>query len=124
MWFGAPMVNSGELEVGLLSSFFTYITQILASLMMVSMMMMMMTRSIACAKRIIEVLEEQPDITGTPQTRAWMQDLERRTRESLGRKVKITQNDKKKSIELFYDDDADMEALLIALCGKDFFKEN
>ncbi len=63
MWFGAPMVQSGELEVGLLSSFFTYITQILSSLMMVSMMMMMMTRSIACAKRIIEVLDEKPDIT-------------------------------------------------------------
>ncbi|MBR2133027.1 MAG: ABC transporter ATP-binding protein [Oscillospiraceae bacterium] len=62
MWFGAPMVNSGELEVGLLSTFFTYITQILSSLMMLSMIMMMMTRSIACAKRIIEVLDEQPDI--------------------------------------------------------------
>ena len=67
--------------------------------------------------------EELPDIEGTPQNRAWMQELERRTRESLGRKVKITQNAKKKSIELFYDDDADMEALLTALCGKDFFKE-
>ena len=63
MWFGAPLVNSGEMEVGLLSSFFTYITQILSSLMMVSMMMMMMTRSIACGKRIVEVLDEQPDIT-------------------------------------------------------------
>ncbi len=51
-----------------------------------------------------------------------MKDLERRTREALGRKVKITQNDKKKSIELYYDDDEDMEALLTALCGKDFFK--
>ena len=63
MWFGAPLVGSGELEVGLLSSFFTYITQILSSLMMVSMMMMMMTRSIACGKRIVEVLDEKPDIT-------------------------------------------------------------
>ena len=62
MWFGAPMVGSGELEVGLLSSFITYITQILSSLMMLSMIMMMMTRSIACGKRICEVLDEQPDI--------------------------------------------------------------
>lgn len=68
--------------------------------------------------------EEQPDITGTPQARAWMQDLERRTREALGRKVKITQNDKKKSIELYYDDDDDMEVLLKTLCGADFFKED
>ena len=66
---------------------------------------------------------ELPDIMGKPQNRAYMMDLERRTRESLGRKVKITQNDKKRSIELFYDDDADMEALLLALCGPDFFNE-
>ena len=66
---------------------------------------------------------EQPDIVGKPQNRAYMMDLERRTRETLGRKVKITQNDKKKSIELYYEDDADMEALLLALCGPDFFIE-
>ncbi len=63
MWYGAPLVQAGELEVGLLSTFFTYITQVLMSLMMVSMIMMMITRSIACGKRILEVLEEQPDIT-------------------------------------------------------------
>jgi ParB family chromosome partitioning protein len=67
--------------------------------------------------------EELPDIQGSTQGRVWMQDLERRTRETLGRKVKITQNNKKKSIELYYEDDADMEALLTALCGPDFFKE-
>ena len=68
-------------------------------------------------------MPELPDITGKPQNRAYMMDLERRTRETLGRKVKITQNDKKKSIELYYEDDADMEALLLALCGPDFFNE-
>ena len=62
MWYGAPMVQSGALEVALLTTFFTYITQVLISLMMVSMMLMMLTRSVACGKRIIEVLEEVPDI--------------------------------------------------------------
>lgn len=62
MWYGAPMVQAGTLEVGLLTTFFTYITQVLMSLMMVSMIMMMLTRSVACGKRIIEVLEEKPDI--------------------------------------------------------------
>ena len=66
---------------------------------------------------------ELPDITGHVQSRTWMKDLERRTREALGRKVKITQNDKKRSIEIFYEDDADMEALLVALCGNDLFAE-
>ena len=65
MWNGAPLVQSGELEVGLLSSFFTYITQVLMSLMMVSMIMMMLTRSVACAKRIAEVLDEVPEIVDT-----------------------------------------------------------
>ena len=67
--------------------------------------------------------EEIEDITGHAQTRAWMKDLERRTREALGRKVKITQNERKKSIELFYEDDADMEALLSKLCGEQIFAE-
>ena len=58
MWFGGKMVYAGTLEAGNLITFFTYITQIMMSLMMVSMMFMMMTRSIACAKRIVEVLDE------------------------------------------------------------------
>ena len=66
---------------------------------------------------------ELPDITGHVQNRTWMKDLERRTREALGRKVKITQNDKKRSIEIFYEDDADMEALLSTICGTDLFAE-
>ena len=63
MWFGGKMVYAGTLPVGDLTAFFTYITQILMSLMMVSMMFMMMTRSIACARRIAEVLQEKPAIT-------------------------------------------------------------
>ena len=70
-----------------------------------------------------EPKEELPDITGHAQNRVWVKDIERRTREFLGRKVKITQNDKKRSIEIFYEDDTDMEALLTALCGDDFFAE-
>ena len=63
MWFGGQMVNAGTLEAGKLITFFTYITQIMMSLMMVSMIFMMMTRSVACARRIREVLEERPAIT-------------------------------------------------------------
>jgi ATP-binding cassette subfamily B protein len=63
MWFGGHMVYAGTLEVGKLSTYFTYITQIMMSLMMVSMIFMMMTRSVACAKRIVEVLDETPAIS-------------------------------------------------------------
>ena len=63
MWFGGHMVAAGTLETGKLITYFTYISQIMMSLMMVSMIFMMMTRSIACGKRVAEVLSEQPAIT-------------------------------------------------------------
>ena len=63
MWFGGKMVYAGTLETGKLMTYLTYITQIMMSLMMVSMIFMMMTRSVACAKRIVEVLDEDPAIT-------------------------------------------------------------
>ena len=63
MWIGGNYVYEGTLLSGDLLAFFTYVTEILLSLMMVSMVMMILTRSIACAKRIIEVLDEQPEIT-------------------------------------------------------------
>ena len=44
-------------------AFFTYSSEILMSLMMVSMVLMFLTRAIACGRRIVEVLDEQPQIT-------------------------------------------------------------
>ena len=63
IWFGGGLVNRGELLTGDLMAYFTYIMQIMMSLMMVSMMFMMLTRSVACARRIVEVLEERPAMT-------------------------------------------------------------
>ena len=62
LWFGGRMVYFGSLPVGKLTTFFTYIMQICMSLMMVSMIFMMLTRSAACARRVLEVLEETPAI--------------------------------------------------------------
>ena len=62
MWFGGHMVHAGTMDTGKLMTYFTYIMQIMMSLMMVSMIFMMLTRSVACAKRIIEVLDEVPAI--------------------------------------------------------------
>ncbi len=62
-WIGGHYVFSGLMDSGDLIAFFTYASEILMSLMMVSMVMMILTRSIACAKRIIEVLDEKPEIT-------------------------------------------------------------
>ena len=62
LWFGGNMVIGKNMLVGELSSFISYITQILISLMMLSMLFVMTTISIASAKRIVEVLDEVPDI--------------------------------------------------------------
>ncbi len=67
LWFGANIVlgeagQIGGMQIGDLSAFITYVTQILSSLMMVTMMLMMSSRALASAKRIKEVLIEESDI--------------------------------------------------------------
>ena len=63
MWLGGHYVAGGQMLSGDLLAFFTYASEILMALMMVAMVMKVLTRSIACGKRIVEVLEEQPEIT-------------------------------------------------------------
>ena len=63
MWLGGHQVAAGTLLSGDLLAFFTYASEILMSLMMVSMVLMILTRAIACGKRVVEVLDEQPQIT-------------------------------------------------------------
>ena len=62
-WLGAKQIVIGTMSTGNLMSFFTYIMQILSSLMMLSMVFVMITMSRASAERIVEVLEEKSDIT-------------------------------------------------------------
>ncbi|MEG2988688.1 MAG: ABC transporter ATP-binding protein [Oscillospiraceae bacterium] len=62
LWFGGQMVMGSTMQVGDLSSFITYISQILMSVMMVAMSLLQLTRASACVKRILEVLETEPDI--------------------------------------------------------------
>lgn len=62
IWFGGNMIFSDEMKVGELTGFLSYVLQILNSLMMISNVFLMLTRSLASCERIIEVLDEQPDI--------------------------------------------------------------
>ncbi len=62
VYLGGNRVIAGVMEVGDLSAFITYISQILFSLMMVTMMFMMSSRSLASARRISEVLNEKIDL--------------------------------------------------------------
>ena len=66
-WWGAHFIVSGTLTTGELTSLFTYVLSILQSLMMLSMIFVMLTQSAASAKRVCEVIEEQPDIVNPEQ---------------------------------------------------------
>ena len=61
-WIGARFVIRSEMTTGQLMSMISYVMQILMSLMMSSMLVLMLTMSKAAAGRIIEVLDEEPDI--------------------------------------------------------------
>lgn len=68
IWFGHGIVLSehslaGGMQIGDLSAFITYTTQILSSLMMVTMLLMTSSRALASGRRICEVLDEKLDIS-------------------------------------------------------------
>lgn len=62
LWFGGGMIQVGNMQVGELTGFLSYIMQILNSLMMISNVFLMLTRSLASAYRIQEVFDEEIDI--------------------------------------------------------------
>lgn len=63
IWFGHGIVLGGGMQYGDLSAFITYATQILSSLMMVTMLLMTSSRALASGRRICEVLDEKLDLT-------------------------------------------------------------
>ena len=60
---GGPMVLDYRMEIGDLSAFLTYVTQILSSLVMITFLLMFSSRALASAKRIREVMDEPLDLT-------------------------------------------------------------
>ena len=63
LWFGGGMVRIGGMQVGELTGFLSYVLQVLNSLMMISNVFMMLTRSLASGRRILEIIDETPEIT-------------------------------------------------------------
>lgn len=61
-WFGGNKIIVGHMQAGQLISFISYITQILVSLMMLSMVFIFLIMSRASVQRIVEVLDEEPEI--------------------------------------------------------------
>ena len=69
IWFGGKLIDSGNLQIGNMTAFLTYIMMILSSVMMAIFMSLQIPRAAACAERIQEVLDTQSSVveTLTPQ---------------------------------------------------------
>jgi ParB family chromosome partitioning protein len=76
-------------------------------------------------KRINEAAEEaeEEEEKVNTQVKTHMKELERRAMSTLGRRVRISRSTRKKVVELTYDNDEDLEALLLTLCGEGIFSE-
>ena len=67
MWFGGNMILNSTLQVGELTGFLSYVFQVMNSMMMISNVFLLLTRSLASAHRIGQVLEEQPAFSSPEQ---------------------------------------------------------
>lgn len=66
IWFGGTAVNQGTLTVGEIIAMITYLTQMLSSVLMVSMLLIRLSRAQASTERISEVLNSVPDVRDCP----------------------------------------------------------
>ncbi|GAA1663040.1 ABC transporter ATP-binding protein [Fodinicola feengrottensis] len=62
LWFGGHRIASGDMKIGALTAFLSYLLQILMSVMMATFMFMMVPRAEVCAERIKEVLDTEPSV--------------------------------------------------------------
>jgi len=62
LWYGGHRVEAGEMQVGALAAYLTYVVQILAATMMVSVMLVMLPRAAVSAERVAEVLRTEPGV--------------------------------------------------------------
>jgi len=67
LWFGGHRVGEGDMQVGELVAFLSYLMQILFSVMMATMVFMMVPRAEVCAERITEVLETETSVVTPPE---------------------------------------------------------
>ncbi len=62
VWFGGHLIADGSMQIGSLTAFITYLSQILLSVMMATFMFMLVPRAEVSAERIMEVIDTQADI--------------------------------------------------------------
>ncbi len=66
LWFGAQRIDDGQMQIGALTAFLSYLVQILMSVMMATLMSTMIPRAAVCADRIAEVLDTDSSVVPTP----------------------------------------------------------
>jgi ATP-binding cassette subfamily B protein len=71
VWFGGHLVNDGNMQIGDITAFISYLMQILGSVMMATMMLILIPRAAASAERIQEVLSKQSNITSPADAKAF-----------------------------------------------------
>jgi ATP-binding cassette subfamily B multidrug efflux pump len=62
LWFGAQRIDAGQMQIGSLTAFLSYLVQILMSVMMATLMSTMIPRAAVCADRIVEVLDTDSSV--------------------------------------------------------------
>jgi ATP-binding cassette subfamily B multidrug efflux pump len=66
LWFGAQRIDAGEMQIGALTAFLTYLVQILMSVMMATFLLIIAPRAAVCAERIQEVLDTESSVLPPP----------------------------------------------------------
>ena len=69
LWFGGHRVDSGQMQIGELTAFMSYLMQILMAVMMATFMSMMVPRATVSAGRITEVLDTDSSVVAPPEPR-------------------------------------------------------
>ncbi len=62
LWFGAARIDAGDMQIGSLTAFLSYLVQILMSIMMATFMLVLIPRAAVCAERISEVLNTESSV--------------------------------------------------------------
>ena len=62
LWFGARRIDAGDMQIGALTAFLTYLVQILMSVMMATFLLIIAPRAAVCAERIQEVLQSDSSV--------------------------------------------------------------
>ena len=57
LWFGSGRIDTGQMQIGALIAFLSYLAQIIMAVMMATFMVILVPRAAVCAERIVEVLD-------------------------------------------------------------------